>query len=90
MRLTRGLGAGQGKHSPGDVRCFGKSSVWNVDIGRVDVADVIKEVHVHEVVVALQIIGLKATVLILQGSSCLCPVSCFISLQIRAQHAWIP
>ena len=61
-----------------------------MNIGRVDVADVIKEVHMHKMVVALQVIGLKATVLILQGSSCLCPVSCFVSLQIRAQHAWTP
>ena len=64
-----------GSISPGDVWCFGKRAIWNVYIGRVNVADVIKEMHMHVMVVALQIIGLKATVLILQGTSCVCPLS---------------
>ena len=60
-----------------------------MDVGGVDVADVIKEVHMHEMVVALQIIGMKATVFILQGNTCLCALSRFGWLPSRAQPACV-
>lgn len=49
-----------------DVLCSQQGAIWDVDVGPVNVAEVVKEVDVHEMVVALQVVRLQATVFVLR------------------------
>ena len=52
-----------------DVLCGREGAIRNVDIAALNVAEVVEEVDVHEMVVALQIIRLQATVLVLHHTA---------------------
>ena len=49
-----------------DVLGSRDGAIWDVDVTVVNVGQVVKQVGIHEVVIALQIVRMQATVLVLQ------------------------